>query len=285
MPELPEVETIVRELQNTITGKAILKIWIEQGYKVQPNSSKFSDSLEKSHIEKVERLAKNIVITLFKKDFFLVFHLAMTGRILLRNISDSKDAHTRVKITFVDQTELRFCDVRMFGSARILSKKELITLKQKYGPSPFHKDLTASKLMAILSSKNTIIKRALLEQELISGLGNIYANDSLFMAKIHPEAKTRQLIRDDYQRLLSAMKQILLEGIKHKGSTLDDEMFVDIWGKKGEHQNFFRIYGKDNKPCPSCNGKILVKSISQRPTYFCPNCQLLKRETKQGFLL
>jgi formamidopyrimidine-DNA glycosylase len=132
-------------------------------------------------------------------------------------------------------------------------------------------DITPETCLTRLRSKNTIIKTALLEQSIVAGLGNIYATDALWLAKIHPETKTQSLMPEQVQILLNSAKEILLEGIKHRGSTLPDEAYVDIFGKPGSHQNYFRIYGKTY--CPDCKTKVEYKKLNGRGTYFCPKCQ------------
>jgi formamidopyrimidine-DNA glycosylase len=162
----------------------------------------------------------------------------------------------------------------MFGYAKVINSEESEKLEKKYGPTPFHKDLNPEKLLTILKSRKTQIKRALLEQDLISGLGNIYANDSLWLSNIHPERITHSITIKEAEKLLEAMKTILSEGIEHRGSTLDDKMYVDIYGKEGSHQNHFRVYGKALKPCPKCGSKIKGIVVAQRSTFYCPQCQV-----------
>lgn len=273
MPELPEVHTIVADLALNIKDCLINQVEIDSGYKVTPNNEFFSQSLKGTTVEKVGRIGKNIVIKL-SSGKFLLFHLAMTGRLLLRNLSTPKEPHQRVQLKLQKQTEnrlLRFCDVRMFGKAGIYSREELKILKQKYGPDISTDSITADTFHNRLKSKRTIIKTALLEQSIIAGLGNIYVTDSLWMAGIHPEKKTSELTQVQVANLLKSAKEIIAEGILHRGSTLPDEAYVDIFGKAGTHQNFFRIYGKRN--CPTCKSKVEFKKIAGRGTYFCPVCQ------------
>lgn len=277
MPELPEVETIVRDLRKEITGLKIKEVNVEKNYSVISDKNKFRNSLLNHKILDVSRIAKNIVIKIDFANTYLVFHLAMTGRILLQNVNEKKETHSKVEIVFENEKAIRFSDVRMFGSARVLNKEELEKLQKKYGPSPLNKNLTPEIFHKAITKKKTIIKKALLDQEIVSGLGNIYANDSLFMAEINPETPTCDLTLEDSKRLLESAKTILLEGISNRGSTLSDLMYVDIYGKTGLQQNNFRVYGNAGKECKKCKTKIEMKVIAGRSSFFCPNCQKIKR--------
>ncbi len=292
MPELPEVETIVRELKKELEGKTIIKADAFSEYKTFPPKDIFIKTLLGCKIKTVSRIAKVIAIeinkNILKEDIYLVFHLAMTGRLLYKNPKDKSDSHMRVSIKFDDGNELRFTDVRMFGYCKILSGKDLQLLKDRYGPTPFSTSLNGKTFLDILKRRKTVIKKALLDQEVVSGIGNIYANDSLWMSQIHPETPTAKLNVEQADKLLGALKEILSEGIKHKGSTLDDLMYVDIYGNIGEHQNYFRVYGKNGQPCKRCKTKIETIHISGRSTFFCPSCQKLdngKTDTKQTAML
>ena len=269
MPELPEVHTIASDLKKNIEGCKVVGVEIEAGYKVNPNNQDFVQRLLKSRIDKVARIGKNIVIKLTSGDY-LTFHLAMTGRILLKDADSPKDPHRKVQINMGDKA-LRFCDARMFGKVGVWTGQEIKKLKEKYGPDVIMQDILPEDFLTRLKSKNTAIKNALLEQSIVAGLGNIYATDTLWLAKIHPEIKTHELNIQQATDLLKSAKEILLEGIKHRGSTLPDEAYVDIFGKPGSHQNYFRIYGKTH--CPACKTKVEYKKINGRGTYFCPKCQ------------
>lgn len=292
MPELPEVETITKQLKKALEGKTILKANISYGYKTFPQENIFINTLKDCKIRTVSRVAKVIVIKLSKggleEDVYLAFHLAMTGRLLYRNHMDKSDSHLRVLLEFDDGTELRFTDARMFGYCKVLNEKDLLTLKGRYGPTPFNTSLNGKRFLELLKGSKTVVKKALLDQEIVSGIGNIYANDSLWVSQIHPETPTALLSLEQASKLLNALKEILREGILHKGSTLDDLMYVDIYGNAGEHQKYFRVYGKTNQACKRCKTKIKAIYITGRSTFFCPTCQKMtveKTSTKQAALL
>lgn len=273
MPELPEVHTIASDLKKNLVGWRINKVEIENGYTTNPDNKLYSQLLTGSLVDKVGRVGKNIVIKL-SNGSFLTFHLAMTGRLLLQDQNSPKAPHQKVQLTLSnkDKTKvLRFCDARMFGKTGVLDAVGVHKLKQKYGPDVVLEELATEVFLSRLQSKRTNVKNALLDQTIVAGLGNIYATDALWMAKIHPEAKTQDILLNQAQSLLEAIKGILLEGIKHRGSTLPDEAYVDIFGKPGSHQSHFRIYGKTH--CPVCQTKVEYKKLNGRGTYFCPVCQ------------
>lgn len=273
MPELPEVHTIASDLKKSIEGFLIDGVEIENEYKVNPSNKQFAQKLTGSRIDKVGRIGKNIVVKLDSGDY-LTLHFAMTGRILLKDPKLPKDPHQKVQIKLSNKEKnvaLRFCDARMFGEVGIWNAQEIKKLKEKYGPDVIMQEILPSDFMERLKSKNTSVKNALLEQTIVAGLGNIYATDALWMAKIHPETKTQELDIKRATDLLKSAKEILTEGILHRGSTLPDEAYVDIFGRPGSHQNHFRIYGKSH--CPACRTKVEYKKINGRGTYFCPNCQ------------
>ncbi|HSX39309.1 MAG TPA: bifunctional DNA-formamidopyrimidine glycosylase/DNA-(apurinic or apyrimidinic site) lyase [Candidatus Saccharimonadales bacterium] len=273
MPELPEVQTVSSDLKKYLLGFTFEKVEIEPGYKALPDNETFKKKLVGQKIIRIYRIAKNIVIELASEDS-LVFHLAMTGQVLLSDPKTRKFSHERV--TFVldngkKSLGLKFRDVRMFGKVVVVTKSEIEAMQNRYGPEPINPDLTAEEFLAQIKSKRSSIKNVLLDQEIISGLGNIYATDALFMAKIHPQTSTSLISLKQAEKLLQTAKEILLEGIEHRGSTLEDKGFVDALGKYGTHQNYFRIYNKTT--CAVCNSKVCVIKINGRSTYFCPSCQ------------
>jgi formamidopyrimidine-DNA glycosylase len=166
---------------------------------------------------------------------------------------------------------VNFCDMRMFGKVAALEPHEIAALREKYGPEPISTATTAEQFHKQILSKRSNIKNVLLDQSIISGLGNIYATDTLFLAKIHPETSSQKITAEQSERLLKFSKQILEEGILHRGSTLSDRMYIDAYGREGTHQNHFRIYGKSH--CPECKSATEFIKINGRGTYYCPICQ------------
>jgi len=273
VPELPEVHTIAADLKKQLEKSRVIDVTIENSYKTYPGNAAFIEGLKNAVIEKIGRVGKNIVIKIHTGSY-LTFHLAMTGRILLRTSNTTKDPWQRLEIALVRDRKthyLRFCDMRMFGKASLLTGREAKALREKYGPDAVGDEISADEFLHSLKKKRTNIKNALLDQSILAGVGNIYANDALWLAKIHPATKTAVFTYKKVQTLLKCIQAILKEGILHRGSTLPDEAYVDIFGQPGKHQNYFRIYGKNN--CPECKTKVVFTKINGRGTYFCPNCQ------------
>ncbi len=218
-------------------------------------------------------MAKNIKIDMEYGNSILI-HMAMTGQVLLRQKSHKPDMFMRVLFMLENEgsdLHMRFCDMRMFGKVVLADSQALANLALKYGPEPLDRNFKAKEFHAKLLSKKTSIKNALLDQQIVSGLGNIYATDAQFMSGINPEVNTKELTEKQAEILLQNAKEILEEGIQHRGSTLGDKMYIDAFVNEGTHQNYFRIYNKEQ--CPKCNSKVEYKKINGRGTYFCPNCQ------------
>jgi formamidopyrimidine-DNA glycosylase len=280
MPELPEVHTISQDLKKNIIGYEIKSIKISPDYKIPETEKIKLAKLGGKKISDVGRIAKNIVIKLSENDF-LIFHLAMSGRILLRSSKEEKDNWTKIvfEISKNEETKyLKFCDMRQFGKIKVMDRQSLKDMKNKYGLDVLDKNTTTEKFLKAIKSKNTNIKNALMDQKIISGVGNIYATDALFLAGINPKTRTKNLNLQNGQHLLNSLHQVLKEGIKNRGATLPDEMYVDIFGKPGNQQNHFKIYGK--KICPKCGSPVSFEKINGRGTYFCPVCQPLIENTE-----
>ncbi len=272
MPEFPEVYIVTQDLRKILRNGQIKSVTIEPGYSVYPDNVTFIKEVKNALIQDVFQVAKNIVIELNQKKY-LNIHLRMTGQVLAKKSAKPlPQERLCLKIETPKKTFwIALRDTRKFGKVSLLNKTEFNNLAAKYGPSPIEPGLTLEKFEEIVKSKNTSIKNLLMKQEKIGGLGNIYATEALFIAGIQPEARTNAIPADKLSDLLNAIKEATNEGIQNRGSTLDDEMFVDIFGKKGHQQQNFRIYGK--KTCSVCKNLTIQKKIGGRNTYFCPNCQ------------
>jgi len=270
MPELPETETVARVLRSNIVGHTVQNVKIIKGYKISPTNKTFAKSVINKKVVGVQRVAKNIIIK-FENNVYVQTHLAMTGRLLLKKSGDQTSKWLKWVFVFENSTRLEFHDMRAFGKTAVLTKKEFDDLTNKYGPEPLDNKINAKAFLKQLLTKKTSIKNALMDQKIISGLGNIYATDALFMAQINPKTKTDKLSLEQATDLLKSSREILNEGIKNRGATLPDKMYVDPLGKSGKQQKHFRIYQK--KECPICKHKVKYEKINGRGTYFCPSCQ------------
>jgi len=270
MPELPEVETIRRDLSRLVVGKKILDITTSSLKQLQPSLSAVKKAIVGSKISKIARRAKLLQIFLDNGQILAV-HLKLTGRLLVRKKGDPVDDWQRVTISLSGGKELRFCDLRKFGWIRLIKKDELQKINQEFGIEPFTKDFTFNKFRQILSSTRRPIKVVLMDQKKIAGVGNIYSSEALFLAKINPRRPAGQLSGKEAQKLYQAIKKVLKAGIKYRGAS--DQYYLDALGRKGSYQKHFLVYNREGEKCLDCGGVIKKIRLGGRGTYFCPQCQ------------
>lgn len=290
MPELPEVETVRSGLERLLPGRIISAVDFDwpKGF---PNASQDVQAfLIGAAVTAVRRRAKVLLIELSSK-YTLVVHLKMTGQLVFRGeeerfgaghpnaslIGDLPDKSTRVTLTFGDGSRLFFNDQRKFGWMRLLPTVEVpqIDFFQKVGPEPLETAFTWQVLRErLLRRKNTNIKAALLDQTVVAGVGNIYADESLWGARLHPTTLVRYLIDDDYRHLHKALVDILKLSISKGGST--DQHYVDAEGKPGKYLTFASVFRREGQPCPRCGAIIEKTKVAGRGTHTCPVCQVAK---------
>lgn len=274
VPELPEVETIKNDLQKTLTGEKILGLWWDSTKQLKPSPSSVEKNIVGMTIEKIARRAKLIQFYLSNKKI-LVAHLKLTGRLLIRKSQDEKDRWSHIILKLSDGRELRFCDMRKFGYMRLIeSEEELNEILKEFGPEPLTPEFTQEKFQEILSRFKGPIKLLLMDQTKVAGVGNIYANDALFLAGIHPQAKANKLLSDQAIKLYQSLLKVLEEGIKYRGAS--DQSYLDAFGKEGQYQRHFRVYSRDGEDCLNhCGSKIKRIVVGGRGTFFCPKCQTM----------
>ena len=290
MPELPEVETVKRGLQKLIIGRKITAVKSDNP-KSFPNSSNDIDAfLINSTIINVRRRAKVLMIDL-STDYTLVIHLKMTGQLVfVDNVSrfgaghpnDSlvgnlPDKSTRVNITFEDESHLFFNDQRKFGWVRLIPTIEVpnLSFMQKVGPEPLEADFTAEQFITRFKKRpRTSIKAAILDQSVIAGVGNIYADESLWGAKIHPARKVESVTDAELTELYSEVRFVMNLSIEKGGST--NRNYVNAEGKKGSYMDFARVFRREGLECPRCGDEIIKIRVAGRGTHICPTCQLLE---------
>jgi len=267
MPELPEVQHVVNSLLPVIVGRRLTAISTGPHDVTEPRGFDLRLRLEGRRIERVYRRAKRIVFELDGDDRFYI-HLGMSGTIIVCPRQSPVRPHTHLRADLDNQTELRFSDPRRFGGIFWMGRS--FETENDLGPEPF--DLCASDLLPRLATAR-VIKTALLDQSVIAGLGNIYVDESLFAARIHPRQPARTLTLTQATSLLSSVKRILNRAIAAGGSSLRD--YVDAAGNKGSFQNAHRVYDRAGKACSRCRTPIERIVLHQRSTHFCPACQCL----------
>jgi len=284
MPELPEVEIIRKGLSRLIVGKKILSITASSPKQVQPSLAAVKKAITGARIRKIKRRAKLLQIVLSNGQV-LVVHLKLTGRLLVREKNAPRDKWQQVVFELKGKgknLELRFCDLRKFGFIRLVrDKKELEKLFSEFGPEPlvgkassgFTKEqvLTLEKFKKILGSTSRPVKVLLMDQKKISGIGNIYASEALFLARINPSRPADKIKEDEAKELFKAISKVLKKGIRYKGAS--DQYFLDVRGEKGSYQEHFLVYNREGEKCFNCQDKIKKIKLGGRGTYFCPSCQ------------
>jgi len=271
MPELPEVETIVRGLQKTVVGKKIRNVKVIFPGIVKQDTKTFKKNVVKTEIIKLRRRGKYILIDLSNGKTILA-HLGMTGNFLLVKSSSLLNTHDHLIVRFhANPKELRYNDQRRFGKIKSFpaSKEENIPELKKLGPESLN--ISPSVFVNLFKKRKGRIKSALLNQRIIAGLGNIYADESLFEAKVHPAQKIDKLSPQELKRLLQAIRKILTKAINAGGSSIEN--YYNVNGEIGSFQLQHKVYGREGLPCKKCGTKIKRIKISQRSSYFCPKCQ------------
>jgi len=273
MPELPEVQTVVNDLQ-IITGDTIIGFWSDFEKAIKTKGFKKKISGEK--IKHIKRLGKNIVIEL-EHDKIIVAHLKMTGKLILqsevkRQKSNVKTKHLHHIFYLKKNNSLEFHDIRKFATLDLLTPEKITGLTQSKGMDPFDKNFTLQNFTnIILKKKNKNIKSILMDQALISGIGNIYASEIPYEAKINPLRKIIDLNKDEIKSLYKSILKILTKAIKLRGTSISD--YRDAKGEKGSFQHHLKVYGKAGKKCAKCDTIIMKNIVEQRSTFHCPTCQ------------
>jgi formamidopyrimidine-DNA glycosylase len=272
MPELPEVETIRRQLAPKVAGCRITAAEIALPRLIKyPDVPRFKREIAGKCIEGLERRGKYLLFRL-TGDMTLIVHLRMTGRLFYRSAEVVRDAHTHIVFSLENGFEIRYADLRTLGTIYLVANTELANIKglHEMGPEPLSESFSISYFQLLLNRK-TKIKGLLLDQRLIGGLGNIYVDESLALAGIHPERTANSLSQTETLRLYHAINTVIQEGIEHGGTSFRD--YVDEEGKAGSHQHHLRVYGRKQEPCDTCGTAIERREVAGRGSYFCPKCQ------------
>jgi formamidopyrimidine-DNA glycosylase len=287
MPELPEVETVRRGLHQLIIGRQI-RGQVHDTPKSFPNSEHdVRLFLINATILDVRRRAKVLLIDL-STDYTLVIHLKMTGQLVFRGeetfgaghpneslIGELPDRSTRVTLEFMDGAKLYFNDQRKFGWMKLVPTMEVADMPfmQKVGPEPLEDDFTAEEFAARFSRRaKTSIKAALLDQSVVAGVGNIYADESLWGAKVHPKRLVGAITSMEFELLYTELRQVMNLAIEKGGST--DKNYVNAEGKRGSYMDFARVFRREGLACPRCGAEIIKFKAAGRGTHICPVCQV-----------
>jgi len=283
MPELPEVETIVRDLNRKLRNKKIIAVDTSDKKVFQLSNREIKKVIGKK-IRSIERRAKMIIFDL--GDCRLIIHLKMTGQLVLRTkgeliagghpiINQGRDLpnkFSRVTFKFNDNSSLFFNDVRRFGWVKLAVGDEFIKFNEGLGVEPLGLNFTLEYFKQVLSSKKkSTIKQALLDQKKISGIGNIYADESLFQAGLKPFRRVKALKFNEIERLWLAIPKVLKHAIKYRGTSFSD--YVDARGEAGNFIKYLNVYGRAGEKCKQCGGLIKKMKLSGRGTHWCGRCQ------------
>jgi formamidopyrimidine-DNA glycosylase len=288
MPELPEVETVRLGLQRLLPGRRVASVthdWPKGFPNAPADVERF---VHGATVEQVRRRAKVLIIDL-SSAYSLVIHLKMTGQLVFRGpggerfgaghpnhslVGELPDKSTRVSISFSDGSTLYFNDQRKFGWMRLLPTPEVEQLDffKKVGPEPLADDFTAADFRKrLLARPRSGIKAVLLDQTVVAGIGNIYADESLWGAKLHPETRVADIPAASFKKLYESLQGVLRLSIKKGGST--DRNYVSPEGKRGSYLTFANVFRREGKPCPRCGTDIVKLRVAGRGTHICPKCQ------------
>ena len=278
--ELPEVEVMRRDLEKDVVGRRIKSAEVKSSRNAMrvirrhPKRKDFTARLEGRKLTKVERRGKYILLHLDSGDVWIT-HFGMSGQFQRGNGRVVLEPHTHVVVTFQQGGDLRFIDPRTFGEMFVTDADELGKVKelQHIAIDPLDQVFTWPTFQYLLAERATKMKQLMMDQKFISGLGNIYSDEVLFAAGLRYDRPSNTLSSQEVRRLYRGIQETLQEAIKLRGTTLDDEAYVDLFGKPGEFQQELKVYGRAGEPCRRCRTPIETVKVSQRTSYFCPQCQ------------
>jgi formamidopyrimidine-DNA glycosylase len=278
--ELPEVEVLRRDLEKDVLGRRIAAVEVKRSknsrrvIRRHKAPKEFRDRLVGKKITKVDRRGKYLLFHLDGGDV-LVAHMGMSGRFLRGNKRVAPIQHTHVVITFQQGGDLRFIDPRTFGELFVTHADELGKVSElaHIAIDPLETPFTWQQFSFMLAERKAKLKSLLMDQKFISGLGNIYSDEVLFAAGLRHDRMSDELSSQEVRRLYRALQEVVQESIRFRGTTLDDEAYVDLYGKPGEYQSELKVYGRQGEPCRRCRTPIDAVRLGGRKSYFCPQCQ------------
>ncbi|MCK5491225.1 MAG: bifunctional DNA-formamidopyrimidine glycosylase/DNA-(apurinic or apyrimidinic site) lyase [Candidatus Pacebacteria bacterium] len=272
MPELPEVETIRRDLKKKIIGKKIIDIRVIQKKSIKNSHTHFIKNLKNNSIENISRKGKLLSFAIKENKSNLLIHLRMTGQLVYYITEKDVKKNTRVIFTFNDNSQLFFNDTRRFGYLQIVNEKEKDVAFAKMGIDILDKSFTFEKLQRLLKNKKRNLKSVLLDQKVIAGIGNIYADEICFDAKFRPDKNITKLNDKEIKKLYNSIIKTIKLAIKNRGTSFND--YVDSSGKKGNFSKLLKVYQKEKDHCQNCHKKSIKKiKVAGRATRYCGYCQ------------
>lgn len=275
MPELPEVETIVRQLREPITGQVVKRVDILRPSQWKQNEPKEVEKLLKNkQITGINRRAKFIVIEL-EKDYYLIIHLRMSGKLIWSNTQPQVDKYSRTILYFKSGSSLQFNDTRALGTLALLNSNEKKEWIKRIGLEPLNDDWHLETLKLIFNRSKLEIKPLLMDQTKIAGIGNIYANEILFRSQIHPERRANTLSDKEIKHLFENIPKVLQLAVDNMGTSLGDgtSNYRSLYNIEGDFQNMLMVYGREGEPCRKCDSLIIRIKQKGRSSYFCGECQ------------
>lgn len=272
MPELPEVETIKEDLRGLVVGVRIESTEVlDPGLVEQPSTEEFTRRLAGRSITGARRRAKHLIVEIDGGDS-LVFQLKIGGQLLLVPPVEEPETALMLVLHLDGDRRLFLRDGTRFSRARLLDTGELEARLASLGPEPLEEGFDAEYLRRVLSSRRAQVKPLLLDQKVVAGIGNIYVDEILYDARLHPRRKASTLADGEWEALHAAIRSNLAAGVAHRGTTV--RLYRDVLNRPGEHQNYLRVFEKHGEPCPGCGGKVVREKVGGRPTHYCPSCQL-----------
>lgn len=278
MPELPEVETVRATLEPRIVGKTILRIWIRVPKMVKNDCSFFEQKLIGRTFQAIDRIGKYLFFRV--EDGIVVSHLRMEGKYFLKDSNESLDKHEHLVVSFADQTDLRYHDTRKFGTFEWIPLDGVRAYREthKIAYEPIEASFSAETFAKRLKQTTRMIKPTLLDQSVIAGLGNIYVDEVLFRARLHPETRANRLTQKKAFEIARHASDVLHKATLLGGTTI--RSYVSSLGVTGRFQNELFVHGRKGEPCPVCQSAIVKTTVGGRGTYFCPVCQKKARGSK-----
>jgi formamidopyrimidine-DNA glycosylase len=282
MPELPEVETIKEDLRGLLVGTTIERAEVLAPPLVeQPALEEFLSRLEGVGVSGARRRAKHLIVELDSGDS-LVFQLKIGGQLLLVPPVEEPQTALMLVLYLGVGRRLFLRDETGFTRARLLGAAELEERLSSLGPEPLEDGFDAEYLARKVGSRRAQIKPLLLDQKVVSGIGNIYVDEILYDARIHPRRKANTLSGEEWEALYGAIRENLAAGVEHRGTTV--RLYRDVLDRPGEHQNYLRVFEKHGRPCPGCEGEVVREKVGGRPSHICPACQREDGRKDEGTL-